>query len=136
MAILSRTAANFRIKENTVFYNQPIQLGEAVEAGQPLYEHTDGLWYLLDSAAERTRVLFAAIPGDTNDWIRAIESGEFEPGATVAVGEIYAAAPNANKGEFEQYTALASSAYITLLAYGVDTSTLKINIVNMGVQKP
>lgn len=136
MTVLSRTAANFRIKENTIFFNQPIQLGETVEAGQPLYEHTDGLWYLLDSAAAQTKILFASIPGDANDWIRAIESGEFEPGATVTVGEIYAAAPNTSKGEFEQFSALASSAHIMLLAYGVDASTLKINVVNMGVQKP
>jgi hypothetical protein len=138
MAILTRTAANFRILQNTQLFPQPIEVGEAVEPGQAIYPASDGLYYLADNtdAAKVVNILFAANYGSANDFIRAIESGDFKPGATVTVGEIYAVAPTANKGEFEQFSALASSAHISILAFGKTTDTLQIYKRNLGVQKP
>jgi len=139
MAVISRTVANFRLLENTVLSPQRVQVGEAVEPGQQLYLNTtDSKYYLTDNtdADKVVNPVVAANRGSADDYISIIITGDFEPGGTVTQGEVYFCAPTADKGEWLPIGDLVASANMTMVAYGLNTTTLRLKIVEFGITHP
>lgn len=60
-------------------------------------------------------------------------SGNIDPGFTVAVGETYVLS---EAGAITPITDLATDDYVAIIGHGIDATTLRLNIQNLGVQVP
>lgn len=111
--------------------------GETCLAGDQVYLHTDSKWYkaLNDTAAHAGQGGWGAAlnGGAINQAARVQTGGRINPGATVAVGQIYCVSPNA--GKWAPYADVASTKFVTISGIGVTTSLIEIIGEVTGIQK-
>ena len=135
MAILSITPAN--VVPGTGAVTVSGTYGETVTAGQCVYKNsTDSEFYLAecDSTSAKAECYGIALNSGSNGQPASVlTKGSVTIGATVAVGVVYVVASAA--GGIAPTTDLASTNYVSVLAVGDSTATLKVSINNSGIQK-
>lgn len=132
MADLSQTAANVQPGANAVL--EPITFGGTVTAGMPLYKDTsDNKWKPADADAEASSMARCIAMCGGADGQRGIGqfAGDFNPGATVAVGETYVVSTTA--GGIAPEADLLSGDFNTVIGVGISTSQIRLGFVRSGV---
>lgn len=92
MADLTITAANVLVTSNTT--TQRVQAGEAVTAGQVVYQKTsDSKYYKTDvtTGSEESKAAGVAVTpaGAADDYFLIATAGDIETGGTMTVNEVY-----------------------------------------------
>jgi hypothetical protein len=108
----------------------------AITAGAVVYINASGLVALAQSDGTATEATIAGVAlngGNSGQLITYAKNGSvINIGATLVLGDIYCASVTAGAaGRIEE---LASTNYISVLGYPLTTSSLKINIINTGLQ--
>ena len=136
MADLSITAANVEAASTAVEYQGTA--GATITAGGSVYEDSTDSNKLkladadaLATAAAKGIALHGASDGQP---LRIITEGDLNPGATVAIGEIYCVSDTA--GGIKPVGDLVSTEYVTPLGIGTTTANIKVQIQVSGVAKP
>lgn len=111
--------------------------GEAIEAGQPVYQDTAGLIWQADADDTEAKAAAVGIAINTAEAANqrvayAIEDSDFTPGATLTAGEAYAL--SATKGGICPIADLVTDDYITFLGVAKDTSKLYLKPLVTGGQ--
>jgi hypothetical protein len=138
MADLSITAGSVVAVDGAVS-KQEYVAGATITAGQLVYVDTAAANVLKLAQADGT-VLEATLKGvalcgaATGQPCVIAVSGDYNPGATVAVGTIYIV--SAAAGAICPAADLASSSYCSIFGVATTTSNIKISIFNSGVEKP
>jgi hypothetical protein len=130
MADLSITAANVAIGSLTV-PTRPVQYGESVTQGQPVYRATDGKWYKCDANNTATKAVCNGIvltPGASDGFGIVMLPGSSPGqspviiGATLSVGMQYAISTTA--GGIRPVTDAASTEFVTTIGTATTASVL------------
>lgn len=133
-----QTAANVKENAATATTNKKLTdtAGEAISAGDLIYKlSSDSKMYraLNDTAAHAAHKGMAINSAATGQPVTYQYEGDVDPGATVAVGEVYGVSVNA--GKVAQVGDLASTKFRSIFGVGLTTSTIRIGINNTGIQK-
>lgn len=111
--------------------------GEIIAAGQAVYlKASDNKYWLAQNdgtaaeAASRGIALNGAAPDQP---IRVANSGQVNPGATVAVGQIYCV--SATPGGICPYADVSAGRYVTVLGVGATAALITMNISATGIVK-
>lgn len=131
MADLTVTPANVIKADGAVTATETA--GETIAAGQVLYRHTDSKLYkaLADTAPHAAAVGVALNAATVNQPCTYISSGPYACGATVAVGAFYGVTDTA--GGLALLSERATADFVTVVGYGLTTSTLQIAIAKTGL---
>lgn len=138
MADLSITAASVTAADGAVS-KQEYVAGATITAGQLVYVDTANSNVLKLAQADGT-LLEATVKGvalcgaSTGQPCVIATAGDYNPGATVAVGTVYIL--SATAGGICPDADLASSSYCSIFGVATTTSNIKLNIFNSGVEKP
>lgn len=138
MADLSVTATSVVAVESEVTKQEYI-FGETVTAGQSVYVDTANNNVIKKAQADGT-ALEATVRGIALNGGAAGQpgvvavGGKLNPGATVAVGEVYIL--SATAGGICPAADLTSSSYCSIIGVGTDTDEITLSIFNSGVEKP
>jgi hypothetical protein len=135
MADISQTAANVKIKSQTVTV-QVGQAGEAITQGMPVYLlAADGKYYKADAdvLASAAAVGVALTPAATSGYILFATAGDIDLGATLTVGLGYYVSTGA--GGICPIADLSTGDFPTFLGFAQDASTLRLDINAAGVAK-
>jgi hypothetical protein len=110
--------------------------GEDITAGEVVYV-TGGEVMLAQANAEESAVAVGIALNDAADGqpISYLVSGGINPGATVAVGTVYAVSAAA-AGGIAPVSDLSSTEYVTILGVATTTSRIDVNINVSGVAIP
>lgn len=120
----------------------PVQVGEAVDQGMPLYYNSSDQKYYKASASAlgTSQALYIAMTGASVDGFVLVaepsnRDGEslVKLGTTLTVGQVYAVDTTA--GGIIDLPSLASSAYVTTLGVAVTTALLDFKISRTDTQK-
>lgn len=111
--------------------------GEAIEAGQPVYQATDGKLWQADANDTETKAAAVGVAVSTAESANqrvsyAIEDPAFVPGATLAAGTAYGV--SATKGGICPVEDLATDDFITFLGIAKSTSVLHLKPLATGGQ--
>lgn len=132
MADLSLTASAVTTESETV---QAARLGEAVTAGQAIYQDaTDKLWYLADSNATNKKQVqgIALSSGAIGQWIAYLPPGNILKHN--AVGTVAAAyVLSNNPGGIAAYADPASGSNRIQIGHGISATETKFEVKDMGV---
>lgn len=111
--------------------------GEAIKAGQPVYQKaSDHKIYLAENhatTAEATAIGLAACNAATGQPVTYQKSGDMTIGATLVSGTSYVV--SVNKGKVAPAADLASGDYITILGTAKSTSVLTVGISVTGAKR-
>lgn len=136
MADLTQTAANVAIGALAVKV-RPVQVGEAVTAGMPVYRlSTDGKWYQGDADDEDKDDIggITLTPASTDGFaLIALPDSDINIGATLVAGVEYYLSPT--KGAICDFSTLGTGDYICKLGAAISTSILRFKPQRLGVQK-
>lgn len=135
MADLTVTAAN--VQPGTGAKMIAGTFGASVTAGQSVYlDATDNKFKLFDANGSGTTVLAGvAMNGGANGQpANVLVAGNYNPGATVAVGTVYVG--SATAGAVCPAADLASGHYTNVLGVATTTSNIAVNIQASGVAVP
>jgi hypothetical protein len=110
--------------------------GEAIIAGKIIHRHTDSTMLLADSStAIKARAVGMALTSAALGQPLLYSSlGGVDPGATVAVGEVYTV--SSTPGGIGPVGDRAAGEYITLLGFGMTDSRIDLRIVRGEVAIP
>jgi hypothetical protein len=112
--------------------------GATVTAGQTCYLDSSDNKYKLadaDASAATAAVKGLAMHGASDGQpIRLAIGGTIDPGFTAAVGTIYVQSGTA--GGIAPVTDLATGDFTTIIGVGISASSLKLLMINSGVQVP
>lgn len=137
MADLVVTAANVAAGSGAII-NRNHNAGAAITAGQTVYlDQTAQTWKLADCDAGAITSVVGGIAlhaASSGQPLAVQTGGRINPGATVAVGEIYVASGTA--GGIAPKADLATGDYVTVLGIGVAANAIALAIHNGGVQVP
>lgn len=137
MANLTQTAANVGIGSLTDKLS-PVQFGEAVTQGQPLYRDADSSKYYQGDASDADKSVISAIAltaDSTNGFGVVAKAGSLvDLGATLVVGVAYYL--SGTKGNICDESTLGSGDSVTFLGIAVTTSLLAFEPNASGVVKP
>jgi hypothetical protein len=107
-----------------------------ITAGQVVYINASSLAALAQAdgtALEATVAGVALNGGSTGQLITYAKNGAvINPGATLILGDVYCASVTA--GAIGRIEELASTNYISVVGYPLTTSSLKVHILNTGLQ--
>jgi len=131
MADLTITAANVVKADGAETATETA--GEAITAGQTLYRHTDSKLYKAkdDTAAHAAAIGVALNSASANQPVTYVKSGDYNPGAAVAVGTFYGVTDTA--GGLGVISDRSSSDFVTVVGYATTTSNIKVAITQTGV---
>lgn len=136
MADLSITAANVAKGTNAVTATGTA--GATITAGQPLYADPNASFTLKPAQATSATAskvigisLHAALSGQP---VTYLTGGQYNPGATLTVGIIYAL--SATAGAIAPNADLASTNYVTKLGIALTASSMDVLIHNSNTAKP
>jgi hypothetical protein len=140
MAALTQTPANVKLTTNV--RAKPVQYGETITQGQPIYKSTtDSKYYRSDANIQAGQADGIALtPGVLNDFGQMAVPGSspgdtlINVGATLAVGMVYCV--GATAGQIVPYADLTTGDYVTILGVATTTALLDLKIINSGAQKP
>jgi len=138
MAALSQTPANVGIGSLNV-RTRPVQAGEAITQGMPVYLNTDSKYYKADanlSSAAANAVGIAMTPAAT-DGSFVMQEGAgvlVNLGATLTVGETYCV--GATAGQIVPIGDLSSGHYPCILGTATTTALIQTLYSFTGVAKP
>lgn len=122
MADLTQTAADVRTASNAV--TELVQAGEAITAGQPLYQKSsDEKYYKADADAGQTEAgatVIALMNADQDGYLIVQSEGDVNVGATTVKGEVYVVSNTA--GNIAPASDLASGWYPTVIGTAKDTA--------------
>jgi hypothetical protein len=135
MADITITAANIGCGSNALV--RRVTGGEAIAHGQPVYQQSNGKFYLADAnvseqTAEVQGISFCSCSGDGVDFF-ILFFGDMKFGAILTKGETYIL--SSASGKICPIGDLASGWWVTKLGSASDTSTLKVNIEATRIQK-
>lgn len=111
--------------------------GEAITAGQPVYRSsTDNLIYVADAqtnpAGAKAAVLGIALTGaSASQPVKIQTGGDINPGATVAIGQVYCL--SATAGGIALESDLVSTDYVTILGVGQTATKMHLILYATGV---
>lgn len=131
MADLTITASN--VVPTNPAAGRVYTAGEAVTAGQVVYQHTDDKAYKADTstaakAAAKGITLNAAAAGQP---VSVLESGPLAFGAILTAGQVYCVSDTA--GGIRPVADNGSGDYVTVLGIATSTSVLNVDISQSGV---
>ena len=135
MADLTQTAGSV-IKGAGARLNTSYTAGEAITAGMPIYlKSSDSKWYKAlsantASAAQAAATAIALNSAAIDQPVVAQEAGTLAIGATVAVGIFYYLSNTA--GGICPVADLGSGDFVTIIGYGVSTTSITLALLVTG----
>jgi len=134
MADLIITAGNVLIYDGAEIGHG--RAGEAVTAGEAVYQHTDGKLWLADcaTAAKANAKGVALNDAATNQPVAYIKKGGLNPGAAVTVGAVYGVTDTG--GGIGLISERAAEDYMTILGVASTTSRIDVQLNVSGAKIP
>jgi hypothetical protein len=137
MADITVTAASVVPGDGAVYLDGIF--GATVTAGQLCYrDMADGAKFKLaqnDGTLAESQHAGVAINGGASGQPGRLQTdGDFNPGGTVVVGELYLV--SATAGAIAQEADVGSGKYVSFVGIGITTSKIRMGIINSGVQVP
>lgn len=135
MADLTITASS--VLPSSTAVKRTGKAGEAITAGQPVYQDSDGLWWQADADDTATKaaaggIAVSSAEGAGQSVVVATEDDNFTVGATLEAGTAYGV--SATKGGIAPLSDLMTGDYITFLGVAKDTSKLMLRPLATGEQ--
>ena len=109
--------------------------GASITAGEPVYKDpSDGKLKPADNTTEaKAAALGIALHAAEDDQpLTYQKSGDINPGATVAVGEVYCVSGTA--GGIAPVADVTTGDYLTILGYGTTANNIRLDINATGIQ--
>jgi hypothetical protein len=133
MANLTRVPANVALMSDSATV-RIVQVGEAVQQGQPLYQNTANSKYMLCSDASAVAADckgVALTPAGADGYVvMALPGSEITVGATLVVGMAYYVSA---AGEIKPAGDVSTGEFVTLLGIATATNRLPLRIVAVGI---
>jgi len=138
MAELTQTPANVSLMAQTsLSLLRPVQYGEAVSNGMPVYLHTDTKYYkAAPTTALTAAVVGIAVVGGALDGygVIVLPGAKINIGATLIIGTMYAIG-DTTAGAIGPESDLGSADFPCSLGYSIAAGTLDFSISLSGVAK-
>tara|TARA_R110000751_G_scaffold2140_2_gene11378 strand:+ start:684 stop:1094 length:411 start_codon:yes stop_codon:yes gene_type:complete len=136
MADVTITREDVAINASNVTFVR-VQVGEAVQQGQPLYRSSANSRHYKASATTATLaqcVGIAMTPSATDGFALMLKAGDFIVGGTVSQGLTYVV--SATSGRIAPSADLASTNFVTNLGIAISSTVIRLDIAASAIALP